>query len=262
MFNDTDNTLGQPLATPSTQTMLPIICGGNGNLKGYFTIAKTTFTGEETSFMLAEGPVDITTVTLPDKVLFNNIGVQQYMAAVFPDDEVLQVPWGGYSSWINNNNTGYKLSYVMATTGWLTRLNQGTLITNLLVNMAADATVVPGNVPPAVSNAAIRWVASMNVNESQLSSCGFFDFLWTDLFATSSPSVDPLSISVVSNPPGGQFKSTLVPYPVITPLGGPQFNTVRIIKLQPAVAGTYTFNYVVTDTQNRQTPVSLVLTLV
>lgn len=259
---ETGNKYGLPLAAPSKQSILPIICGGNGSLQGFFTINTTTFTGSETSFALAEGSVAIKTVTLPSKVNDGrNYGVEQYMAVVYSDDELLKRPWIGYSSWVNTNDTGYFLSYSMPTQGWMTRYGRGILITNLLVNMAADTMTPPSNTPPSASNAAIRWVASMEENSSQMD-CGFFDFNWVQLFVAQSPNIDPLSIEIISNPVGGAFKSTLVPNPTVAPLGGVQFNTVRIIRLTTAAPGAYVFTYKVHDTKGGTTNCTLTLTLV
>lgn len=258
----TSNKYGLPLKAPSSQTILPIICGGNGMLRGFFTIAKTVFTGAETTFALAEGPVAIKSVTLPDTVDDGRgYGVKQYMAAVYDDDELFARPWIGYSAWVDTNDTGYALSYSMPTQGWMTRYNRGVLITNLLVAMDEQSLLPPADLPPVVTPGAVRWVASMDVNGSQLE-CGFFDFNWVDLFKVTSPGNNPIRLDLVSNPPGGAFKSTLVPYQAIQPTGAVEFNTVRIIKLLNAAAGTYVFNYNVVDDHNVSTPVVLTLTLV
>lgn len=247
----------------SKQTILPVICGGNGNIQGFLTIASTTFTGTETSFMTSDGPIAITTVTLPQKVDDGSgYGVSQFMAAVYPDSDYLTRSWIGYSAWVNTNDTGYGRSFSIPTQGYIIHYSRGVLLTNLLVNMAAQDQIPPSNLPPNVQNGTMRWVASMSVNSAQLE-CGFFDFPWTTLFKAKSPdNVDPLTIEVVSNPPGGAFKSTMVPNPVIAPLGGVHFNTVRIIKLGDAPAGVYVFTYKVTDTKNASTTCTLTLTLV
>lgn len=259
----TGNKLGQALTAPSKQSILPVVCGGNGNIQGFFPIATTTFNGTETSITIDGFPVAITTVTLP-KVVSDNTGtrVQQYMAAVYPDNVVRKKPWIGYASFVDNDDVGYLgARHVMPTQGWHTSYYLGPLVTNLKVTMYDESFTPAVQPPPVVQNGTIRWVASMDSNPTGLD-CGFFDFLWTDLFKASTTGIDPVSINVVSNPPGGYFKSTLVPTPVVAPLGGVQFNTVRIIRLQDTPAGTYTFNYVVTDTKNQSTNCQLVLTVV
>ena len=126
--------------------------------------------------------------------------------------------------------------------------------------MADETYVTSTTTAPSVQNGTMRWAAAMSINSSALAN-SFFDFDWTALFKAKSGNADPLSIIIVSNPAGGAFKSTLVPNPVIMPLGGIEFNTVRIIKLLPAVAGTYTFTYNITDTTNTSTTATLTLTL-
>jgi len=260
----TNNKLGLPLVQPSAQTLLPIICGGNGNIQGFYPITKTTFTGSETSYTLSDGPVPITTVTLPQKVSdgTGTQGVPQYMAAVWPDDEEHDRPWIGYSDFVPIGAVGYLgADHKMPTQGWGTAYYLGTLVTNLKFNMDELVPIPPTTTPPSVTPATLRWVTSVEA-VSLDSQCPFIDFNWVTLFKASSPNVDPLRIDVISNPAGGFFKSTLVANPVVSPLGGTYFDTVRLIRLLPAPAGTYTFQYAVTDTQNNVTQVTLTLTVV
>ena len=260
-FNATNNVLGAPLTTPSKQTSLPVICGGNGNVRGFFAIQATRFVGTETTFTLADGAVAIESVTLGQKSLDGSgYGVGQYMAAVYPDDEESLQPWLGYSAFVDLRSLGYSHRYVMPTQGWRTYLTRGILVTNLLVNMAADESVPAVETPPVVGNGAIRWAAAMSANSAQLE-CGFFDFNWVDLFQAKSDR-QAIRIDIVANPAGGEFKSTIVPYPSVAPQGAVQFNTIRIIKLDDVAAGDYTFTYVVTDDQNQSTTCTLVLTVV
>lgn len=259
----TDNKIGLPLTAPSTQTILPIISAGNGMVEGFLTIAKTTFAGTETTFMTSNGPIAITTVTLPRKVDDGSgYGVNQYMAAVYDDVESAKRPWLGYSAFVNTNDTGYLNKHYMPTQGQITRHYRGILVTNLLVNMAEESMTPDVPVPPVATPGTIRWVASMQLNSAQME-CGFFDFNWVDLFkAKASAASVPMRLDVVNNPAGGQFKSTLVGNPIILPEGGTMFNTVRIIKLHDAPAGDYVFTYTVTDTNGLSTTCTLTLTLV
>lgn len=257
----TQNKLGLPLLTPSKQTILPIFCGGNGNLQGFYTIASHTFSGSETTYALAEGNVPVTTYTLPDKVRDGNFGVQQFMAVVYPDNALLTRPWIGYSAWVDNNHTGWSRIFYMPVDTWTLRFNAGILYTNLTVNMAAQAYSAPSTSSPSVSNGTMRWVTSVQANSTQLE-CGFIDFNWVELFNAASGSPDPLSLSIVSNPAGGYMKATLVANQVIVGQGAVQFNTVRIIMLNPAPPGSYVFTFAVTDTQNNTTTCTLTLTVV
>ncbi len=254
----TNNKLGLPLEAPVAQTILPVMCD-NGNIMGFFTIGATTFDGTETEFALAEGDVALTSITLPKGVdNGSGYGVEQYMAVYYEQPRLRE--WLGYAAFVSVNDTGYQLSYSMPSQGWVTRMNRGTLITNLSVQMDTLTTVVEPEVPPNVQNGAVRWAAAMNVNSPQLKSCGFFDFNWVALFQAKSKAT-PLRIEVVNNPASGEFKSSLVPNPVVMPLGGIEFNTVRIIKLKDVEAGVYVFNYLVIDDKNQSTPCVLTLTV-
>lgn len=259
----TSNKLGLPLAAPSRQSIIPVICGHDSLIQGFFPIAVHTFDGTETTVTIDGSPVAITSVTLPAVVDDGNgQRVRQYMAAVYPTEQKLTRPWIGYASFTPDDDAQYLgARHVMPTQGWKTTYYLGPLVTNLMVNMADDAFSPEVVNPPSVQNGTIRWAASMASNPTGLD-CGFFDFLWTDLFKASTQGIDPLMISIVSNPAGGYFKSTLVPNPTVSPLGGVFFDTVRIIRLQDAPAGDYVFNYAVTDTKNQVTNCQLTLTVV
>jgi hypothetical protein len=259
----TDNVVGQPLDAPSTQTILPVICGGNGNIRGWLTIQSTTFDGTETSFTTSDGAIPITTVTLPKLVVNDDLKhrVFQYMAAVFPDSQEHLRPWLGYSAFVSADESQYAMQWFMPTVGQGYRLNIGPLFTDLSVRMDADQGTVPAVPPaPSVTPGTLRWALSMTMNDLS-ASCGFFDFNWVNLFKAQSQN-QPLRIETVSNPSSGEFKTTLVPYPTTIGAGAIEFNTLRIIKLKPVAAGTYVFHYQVVDQHGQATPVTLTLTVV
>jgi len=259
----TDNKIGLPLEAPSTQTILPVICGGNGNIRGWLSIASTTFNGTETEYTTSDGPIPVSSVTLPTK-LDNGLGyrVPQYMAAYFPDTEQSAQPWLGYSAFIDINESQYAARWVNATEGGSRLiLNRGPLVTNLTVSMDTDAGTIPPLPPgPNVSNGTLRWAAAMTMNDLQ-QECGFIDFNWVQLFQAQSQN-QPLRIEIVSNPVSGEFKTTIVPFPTVQMTGGVEFNTLRIIKLKPVTPGSYVFNYNVVDQANQKTPVVFTLTVV
>lgn len=260
----TNNKLGQPLAAPSPQTILPIINGGNGNIVGFYPIVLTTFDGSEREFTLSQGEVPITSVTLPAKIDDGSgYGVQQYMAVVFdaPLDKYNE-PWIGYSEFVSINETGYEMRWYQPTVGrgWVLQL--GTLLKALSLGM--DQSPPAGNVPvpPTAVNGTMRWAGRLNLSSTEYE-CAFFDFNWVALFqAKCDNELLPKRLEVLSNPPGGEFKSTLVPYPSATPLGLIEFNTVRILRLKNAVAADYVFNYRVVDSNNLSVNVELTLTVV
>lgn len=259
----TSNKLGLPLKQPSKQSMLPILCGHDSLIRGFLPIAVYTFDGTETSLTIDGIEVPITTVTLPP-VVSDGTGtrVEQYMAIVYPTEVQLQRPWIGFTQLVLDDEAQYLgAKHVMPTQGWKTRYYLGPLVTNLMIGMANDTYVPPVQTPPTVVPATLRWVASMKTNPTGLD-CQFFDFNWVDLFKASTTDIDPLSITIVSNPTGGYFKSTLVPTPVIAPLGGVQYNTVRIIRLAEAPPADYVFTYKITDTNNQSTNATFTLTVV
>lgn len=281
----TSNKLGLPLNVPSTQTILPIVCGGLidtrvdsptfgkwiqgshgvARLLGWIPIVSTVFAGTETSFTTSDGPIPVTSLTLP--LLNQNVSgaserVQQYMVGIFDENQERLSPWLGYSDFIDASQSQYMMQWYMPTQGQGHRLNMGPLITDLIVRMDADAGTPPTPpLPPTVVPATLRWVCSLAMNDLQ-TGCGFIDFNWVNLFMAQTTDVDPLKIEIVSNPPTGEFKTTIVPFPVTAPLGGVEFNTLRIIRLHEALAGDYVFNYAVVDRRGQSTPVTLTITVV
>lgn len=259
----TDNVLGLPLEVPSTQTILPVICGGNGNIRGWLAIQSTEFDGTETSFTTADGPIAITTVTLPKLVVNDGLKyrVYQYVAAVFPDDQEHLRPWLGYTAFVSVDESQYAMQWFMPTQGQGYRLNRGPLFTDLSVRMDADAGAAPAIPPaPGVTSGTLRWAVSVSMNDL-VNGCNFLDFNWVTLFSAQSQN-QPLRIEIVSNPASGEFKTTIVPYPSVVGAGAVEFNTLRIIKLKPVEPGDYVFNYSVVDQRGQATPVTLTLTVI
>lgn len=274
------NQYGLALAAPSKQTLLPVMTP-SGRVYGFFPIASTTFVGTETTFALAAGSVSIQSVTLPPKVQTNVYGeqrVQQFMAAVFPQATAGQAPWRGYAELVsvdNPNDVGHYAWWSMPVTSWFRHFSKGIFMDAMTWSMGNYNTGVamPSQNPPTVSTPkTLAWACTMNL-QSFAEDCSFFDFRWDTLFNASvqaNPTaygngVVPLSLSTVSNPVGGIFKASVLQgdgAQVIVPGGGVMFNTVRILRLADPTAGTYTFNFSVSDNLGQATPAVLTLTVV
>jgi hypothetical protein len=259
-MTNTNNQYGLPFVEPVKQTILPVINTLTNEISGFFAIEETDFDGTETEFELLEGEVSITTVTLHPRIQDgSNYGVPQYMAAYYNDLEFRLRPWLGYTSFVDTNSTGFYRWFSMPTQGQTLHFGPGVLIGNLTITMDNESYTPATPTPPEAEDATLRWAASMALNSSQMV-CGFFDFQWPYLFQAKS-SAQPLSIEIIANPPGGEFKSTLVAQPTVAPGGAIQFNTVRIIKLQDPAPGDYEFTYRVTDDKNLSTTCTLTLTI-
>lgn len=248
---------GKALVVPSKQTLLPVISGESAAIIGFLTIAETTYDGTETTQAFAPPNADlpITTCTVPYRGnTVDQYRVQQYMAVVLTHMEVYNKIWGGNDAFIEASDTGYLFRHYMPTIGWTSILTRGALVQSLVVGMATGAPAMPDPSPPDPQPAAAQWQAALPQFDAALK-CPFFDFLWTDLFALTSNQL-PLRLEVASNPPGGEFKTTLVPIPVVdVATGAPMFNTIRIIRLKVADPGVYEFNYNIVDTLGQSTPV-------
>lgn len=260
----TNNKLGAGLTAPSTQSILPVLCGGNGQLLGFYPIASTTFDGTETSFTLSQGDIKITSVKLPPRVNDGSgYGVVEYMAAYFDGPTDLRTePWLGYQEFISNNDLGYRMQWYQPTVGSGYVLTRGIFLSALEVSMDQTPYVPDVPVPPTGGNATIYWKAKLGLNAAQYE-CAFFDFNWVVLFnAKTEGRHNPMRIEFISNPPGGEFKSTLVAFPSATVDGDIEFNTVRVVRLKDAAPGDYPFVYKVTDRNNLSILCNLTLTIV
>lgn len=275
---------GLPLEKPSTQTILPIVEIVNDvtcRLHGFFPIPETEFDGTETTFALAEGNVNIQSVTLPEPRItqdydqYNPPLIQQYMAATYSMDEAKNRPWIGYQAWIPNDDTGYFSWYSMPPGNWVNRYGEGGLVGSLrwdmtLTNLSGSSTPPT---PPDGEDGTLTWVTTADITNQP--DCPFFDFNWVKVFDVKpipsgeevpSGQIVPVSISIVSNPPTGEFKATISGMPMYMPGGGVLWDTIRIIRLKKVVApGDYEFNFklvAVQDGIETTTPVTLTLTAV
>lgn len=268
--------VGLALEQASTQTILPIvqIHQSTTTLHGFYPIDETTFDGTETTYNLPEGEVSIATITLPRTVTdVEDYKVNQYMAAVYDYRGIKDREHEGYASYVNTNDTGYFSSWSMPLVKWMHRYGRGTLIGNLTVNMAADSPGPQDPNPPAPpeESGTIRWVSTLDINTAG-NQCAFFDFNWITLFKASMGSrpvtgqtmVIPLKLDIVSNPPTGEFKASLISQQgTSSPVGGLVFDTLRIIKLKDTVeSGEYKFDFLITDQFAKTHEVELTLNFV
>lgn len=255
---------GLPLTTSSTQTILPVVINTNMVI-GFYTIAKTTFANPmPATYALAEGPVSISTVTLPKGISDSNGPkvVPQYVASVLTTSQAYARPWLGYTSFIDPMSVGEFHRWSLPSTGAVLTQNDGALITALRVSMA---TVVSPNVNPSAPNpqaGTLNWQASASVDSFNME-CGFFDFNWVTLFKETNSGVNPLRITTISNPTGGSLKSTVVSGSGqdYVQNGASIFDTVRIILLRPVPAGAYSFVFAVTDQYNQTANVNFTLNI-
>lgn len=282
------NQYGLALSAPSKQTVLPVVKQSNGMIMGFYAITSTTFAGTETSFTLSDGTVPLLSVTVDALNKTNTqdadeARVQQFMAAVWPVAKEYQLPWRGYNEFIDParpNNIGYYSWWSMPTVLWMKHFSLGTWLNSMKYGLSQYNIVAPtpGGNPPVTTPQTLEWATSIDL-AAFADGCTFFDFNWIDLFQAqlaNDPTVQgttvvPQSIQTVSNPGGGQFKASVVQGvagsagPTVYPGGGVVFNTVRILKLMDAPAGTYTFNFLVSALVSgvvKTSPAVLTLTVI
>ena len=276
-----------PLAAPITQTIVPVVSNPTGIIYGYYIIAATTFDGSERELALDPVPVPITTVSLPTfgrihggKELIGGLtgsAVQQYMAVVYPDNELVSchagrqvqsAPWLAHDNFFSVSDSGYSHMFSQALYTFKDRLTLGNLITSLVygmdsVNNPASNTNQP--VPPVASNAEFSWYAQIQ-EDALLSECPYFDFNWVGLFQTSAKQTGnlatPITITNLDVPTG--FKVFTVAHPTVIAGSDVTFDTLRVMITNPSLIdkdGPSVFQFAVSTNQGT-TMVELQLTVV
>lgn len=323
----TPSYFGRPLVKPSKQTILVVMGAPSGSIFGYFSIAETTFDGTETSFTMPDGTVPIQSIThpsfqhptfntraagLPDGQDYltggrlniartNSPVVGQYMAAVWPDSELLKartvhrygagnpvqagirggaqavpgagaltIPWNGFSNFVDVSMLGYAHYWVNALNTTEDRLTLGVLVQSLTLGMASVPANFDPNTPippdPENPNATMRWYA--NVSQSALiGACPYFDFNWVNLFQSknkqyrNSTTVIPQSITPTTVPPG--FKVFLVgTNPTVVVGTNVTYDTLRVMLIDPDAAPPGDYEFAFTvSTDQGSAQVTLTLTV-
>jgi hypothetical protein len=253
---------GLPLSQQSTQTILPVIIDTN-MVVGFYTIAKTTFSNPmPATYKLAEGNVAVSTVTLPVGVTNSNgpTSVPQYVAALVPFADSYKKPWLGFTAFMDPKDLGEFHRWALPSMGAGLYQDNGSLINALKVslNIAVAQPVKPNAPNPKAGS--LSWQASASVNSFNME-MGFVDFNWVTLFKESNTGANPLRITTISNPVGGQLKSTIVNSQTYVGDNAVIFDTVRIILLRPVAAGAYQFVFAVTDQYNQSTNVNFTLNI-
>lgn len=270
-------TTGVEFQQPIKQTILPVaeIIQGNtrngavtsAHIVGFFPIAETEFTGLETSFSLATGPVKTLSLRLPTSV--NIQRVPEYMVAAYSNHEANQQAWRGHSSFVSNEESGYYSQWILPASSIIYRHGLGILVGSLAQRMNVSTWPSPDPVqPPTASDGAVKWAASVSLTNDI--DCSFFDFNWVDLFKAKPPagvvpdSLTGLAIVPTSQPPGLPFKSTVLQHPLVGPNNTMIYNTIRIVRLKQVIAaGEYEFGFTIAyvDKHNRQATTDVTLTL-
>lgn len=164
-------------------------------------------------------------------------------------------PWRGYSEFVDGakpNGLGFYSWWSMPAVLWMHHFNRGVYLNAMVYNMDSPVVAPPSTPnPPVVTPQTIRWACTAN-KESFLLDCARYDFNWLTKFDTDYPFDSnqygngrvPMSIEVVSNPPGGFFKAVVVQgVQTIIAGGSAVFDTVRILRLEDPTAGDYTFTF-------------------
>jgi hypothetical protein len=164
-------------------------------------------------------------------------------------------PWRGYSEFVDGakpNGLGFYSWWSMPAVLWMHHFNRGVYLNAMVYNMDSPVVAPPATPnPPVVTPQTIRWACTAN-KESFLLDCARYDFNWLTKFETDYPLDSnqygngrvPMSIEVVSNPPGGFFKAVVVQgVQTIIAGGSAVFDTVRILRLEDPTAGDYTFTF-------------------
>lgn len=270
--------IGKPFAAAIDHTILPVAelvtssrRPGSGDIRivGFFPIASTSFDGNETTFNLNSGAVNVTSVHLPPD--YTKERASEFMIAWYDVDDARHEQWRGHPSFVSAADSGFYSRWILAETSVTQRQGNGTLIGSLVKGLDVTTYVPPSSpTAPTAANGSLRWAVSISLVDLD---CAFFDFNWVDLFNAKPPvgvvpaGLTGLAIVPTSQPAGLPFKSTVVQTSMIGANNTLIYNTVRIIKLQQAVApDDYTFDFSIGYTNEQgitaSTPVTLTLTVV
>lgn len=240
-----------------TQSFLPVL-DVYGSIIGALGITSTTFDGTETSISAGGTTVSLNRYTLPERGTQSGmIPVKQMMVVIIPQERMYLKEWLGWSAFLSVSDFGnYRI--VRSSVG-VTVLESLGVLFNMTFNLAQALTFAASPTPPAASNGALGWAATIpgtdHINV-------FFDTNWVNLFnATKGSNKDPIRLDVVSNPAGVPLKAMLVGATDSSTSQLAFCNTIRIVKYGPVTAGTYNFTFRVTDTTNNSTTVTLALTI-
>jgi len=268
---------GLALQAPIDQTILPVVIMVTNEVVGYIPIVSTEYnTGEFTEVAIGNGFYTIGSVTVPPRDRADYAHADQpaqYIAVLIEQNDMGRRPWLGITGFIPASNSGFASNWVAPAFGGATnRWSFGPLIGSLTMGMdkygPSDSAIATPD-PDVDSTASLSWTASLDVGVNR--QCSFFDFNWVDLFnaevtAGKLPTESiPLSLSVVSNPPGGKFVSGVLLNPVLIPEFGKIYNTVRIRRMSTDIdLGTYDFVFRIEHTvggSRKHKDVTLTLTL-
>lgn len=271
--------IGKGLNEPSTQTVVPVMTR-EGQVIAFVTISKTTFTGTETSLTLPSGNAPLVSVQLAPRAqmgdLSYNTRLEEFMAIMWPTDVEWQKPWIGFSEFVfsdDPHNIDWWGFWSMPVNTIRYRFSDGVYLPALAFNLNAMVPPAKNPVNPTPpTNGTIRWAASVD-QVAFAKVCSFLDFNWAELFQTNQTiidnygTVDPVSIAIVSNPPTGEFKASVLTGIGQTVVGQGQvlFDTVRILCLKTPAPGDYTFTFSVQATNQAGVtafPVTLTLQVV
>lgn len=271
---------GVAFDAPVTQTILPIVIKPTGMMAGFYFIPSTAFTGNETTFALANGSVPVDTVQHPYTVddgsgFYKNSA--KFMAAVWDVDQESKAPWQGHTEWVDTNNTGMFSRWSMPVQAVRNIVSEGALFESFRVrmNIVAAQPTPPQPLPPDGDNATMSWV-SVGEYDTLAQDCAFFDVNWFELFQTTykqtyiladgTTARVPIRITPLTVPP--EFKVMVVKAAGTNVIaqGGEVYDTLRFIRtgsLNIAAGGTanYNFTFEIVDDFNQTTSVSLTLTV-
>ena len=204
------NILSKPVRTDRI-----VVMAGTGQVYGVYHIEPTQFEGQLSTFVLEGAHVRIC-VAQPHA----NI---EYVAAVYPHEALAKRPWLGFTAFLSVED-GHYAEHKVTQTSNVKEYSIGVAGPALL---GQQLTVVPSGSPAQEDQG---WTG--NVNTTVLNNLPYFEFSWLALWQKRS--AKPVAgITVLSSPDG--FRAAVVGKP------GELWDTIRIIRLAPIVAGTYEF---------------------
>jgi len=244
----------------TSQSFLPLMDEGTGNLLGLVAITTTTFTGVETSF-------DLDGVARPlRKNIINpefNAGTPFYMSALFSADQVRNFSY--------RNITGYiPMAAFYVSPRW--RQPQGIVANDFLQDQSGvffflrtgldvSNTTIAAPVAPTGTAGTVNW--KLTTMFMGAPACTFTDVNWVTALSLDFHDIVPGSISI-GTPTPNIIQNFVKAYVIQTPaIHGSTvvYNTLRFVKVTPTdpAPGNYVYPCVVTAANGQTLNIDLTL---
>lgn len=266
---------GSTFPQPQLQSVLPVVVPrsysdvidltaddaveqGNVEFVGFVYVPSKAYAGDELTEKLGNYDAPIAAVYKLDEGL-NPRPVSHYMALIVDREMAMRGNYNTLPGYRSLGQTGYSARWTAPS--YAEQLyTRGTLISVIEHNLNPATPPAPVDPTIPVIPGATKWDTTVTSVDLQ---CAYYDFNWIDLFikglSTSDIAFMDYRLDIISNPPGGEFKATVVKTfgSGVQPAGGRFYDTIRVIRLardlpQGDTAYPFQFEVVAVDKDGKE----------